>query len=235
MSLSTKDHLQELLIRSCNHDITFRNDEDNKPSTSNLFDVRNAITGIGPIRHSRFLEEKKWPPREMRCDQGIDRRIPATIKAWTATSSLQPLANQIHRPPMCVDDDILMMQPSRWSTNRLQTMQLQRSSLENQPKPVTPEVEENIASLMKNKIEEKEWLPNLQLSLSHSFKKDEKKKGHDSPREVNINLSLSLSSPSSSSREQAQSSEKQMDADQNKNFCSLQTNCSNKVTMRLST
>ncbi|KAJ4975635.1 hypothetical protein NE237_000741 [Protea cynaroides] len=205
---STKD---QGMFRSFNHDIIFRNDD--KPSTSNLFDVTNAITGIGPIRHSHFLEEKKWPPREMICNQGKDRRIPETI-AWTSTT-LQPVVNQIHHPPMCADE-ILTMQPSGLSPNKLQL----QSSPAIQPKLVIPEAEA-IASMKNKKMEDNEWLPNLQLSLSNNFNKEDKKKGHDSQREVNINLSLSLSP--SSSREQVQPSEKQMDTDQNNN-CSLHTN-----------
>lgn len=33
--------------------------------SSHLFDLRNAISWNGPIRPNRFLEEKKWPPRQM--------------------------------------------------------------------------------------------------------------------------------------------------------------------------
>ncbi|XP_042479371.1 uncharacterized protein LOC122060242 isoform X2 [Macadamia integrifolia] len=195
MFLSMKD---QGLFRTSNHDIIFRNDE--KPSTSHLFDVRNAITATaGPIRRSHFLEEKRWPPRELIGNQAKDRmRNPASI-AWAGTSS-QPLINQIHGPPppqlqqpprpMCVDE-IHTMQPKYEPPFRLE---LQRS-LRNQPKPIMPKAED-IANIEKNKTEEKECLPNLQLSLSQSFKEDDKKGGHDSPREVNINLSLSLT-PSS--------------------------------------
>ncbi|KAJ4981864.1 hypothetical protein NE237_032701 [Protea cynaroides] len=220
MSLSTKE---QGLFRSSNHDIIFRNDE--KPSTSHLFDVRNAITGIGPIQGIHFLEEKKWPPREIIGNQGKDRKVPANI-AWASTS-LQPVANQT-----------LKMQPYGWSINNNSDsnscdpvvisddfepeyeppfrLELQGSQ-GNQPKPIVL------------KTKEKEGLPNLQLSLSHNFNEDDKKKSHDSLREVNINLSLSLSP--SSSRGEAKPSEKRMDTDQNKNW-SLQTNCS-KATLRL--
>ncbi|XP_043700293.1 uncharacterized protein LOC122651014 [Telopea speciosissima] len=247
MTESTKDHG---LFRSSNHDIIFKQDE--KQSTSHLFDVRNAITGIGPTRRSHFLEEKRWPPREMIVNQGKDRRIPANIDWAGSTPDYLPtwgaISHGSHRSwgagPTSTSSQPLTMQPSEWSTNNNSiTIKLSHS---NSCDPVVisddfePEYEppfrlevqrslgnepkaEEIAGIKKNKREEKKWLPNLQLSLSQNFKEEDKKGGHDSPpREVNINLSLSLFP--SSSREQAQPSEKQiMDSDQIKNW-SLQTN-----------
>lgn len=89
----------------------FQNKE--KTSSSHLFDVRDAITGNGPIRRSQFLEEKKWPPRDIIGNQGKDREIPTNIAR--ASSSSQPLANQIHQMSMCADA-AHAQQPSRWNT-----------------------------------------------------------------------------------------------------------------------
>lgn len=111
-------------------------------------------------------------------------------------------------------------------------MQLQ-SSPANQPKPVTEErleIQDN-ASPKKNKMKEKEWFPNLQLSLSHNFDSSNEKKVHESASEINTLLSLSLSP--SSSKQQAQPSEKHRDIVETKTW-SLQTNCSN-AALRLST
>ncbi|KAI3848445.1 hypothetical protein MKX03_007783 [Papaver bracteatum] len=45
-------------------------------TSSHLFDLRNAISGNGPIKPSQFLEEKKWPPRQMMTSVSTMKSMP---------------------------------------------------------------------------------------------------------------------------------------------------------------
>ncbi|KAF8409060.1 hypothetical protein HHK36_005132 [Tetracentron sinense] len=220
---------------------------EHKASTSHL--------GNGPIRPSQFLEEKKWPPRQMISNQGKNREIPLTI-SW-ASSSSQHLARQIRPTPMSLGSTYTF-QSSGWNPRTSSSdrqfesnlhdpiiisdgfepefeppfrLELQRLR-ENQPHPITKgvlQIEENTS--IEKKLKEREWLPNLQLSLSHNSGIDDGKKARESTEEIDTMLSLSLSP--SSSRQQSQPSEKHREISQTKTW-SLQTNC-NKATLRLST
>lgn len=58
---------------------------------SHVFDVRNLISGKGPpIRPSRFLEEKKWPPRETIRNQRNGEKTCVDM-TWDRIGSHQPL------------------------------------------------------------------------------------------------------------------------------------------------
>lgn len=61
----------------------------NKLTSSHLFDVREAVTRNGPIRPSRFLEERKWPPPEM-IENQVKDRINLSNKSSDATYLAQP-------------------------------------------------------------------------------------------------------------------------------------------------
>ena len=84
-------------------------------TNSHLFDVRDGETGIMPIHTSRFLEEKKWPLRDLIENQGKGRNSSLNI-CWDGGYS-ELLSNQMHQKPISVGGNNYTIQPSVRSTN----------------------------------------------------------------------------------------------------------------------
>lgn len=105
-SLWRKDSELDLMSTDWNKD---------RSTNSHLFDVRDGGTGIVPIHTSRFLEEKKWPPRELIENQGKGRNNSQNI-CWDGSYS-ELLSNQMHPKIISVGGNNYAMQPSIWSTN----------------------------------------------------------------------------------------------------------------------
>ncbi|XP_077211091.1 uncharacterized protein LOC143846524 [Tasmannia lanceolata] len=221
------------------HDMIFRNGI--KPMTSHLFDVRDAITN-GPIRHPhQFLQEKRWIPHEMVGNQGKDWKLPTNFE-WIGSSS-HPLAHAIPTGqnsvnanygihPFGANNNNSKRQFQYNLDNPLMTINGIKSQfeaplqLERLPAKKPISIIEGIYRFGKNnKMQEMEWFPNLQLSLSHM-------KEEENEREIDSELSLSLSPPSY--KKQEQPNDNQMDAQKNE-IQFLQTDSSKKATLRPST
>lgn len=65
--------------------------------SSHMFSAREAMTRVnGPIRLSRFLEEKRWPPREMIGNHMTVRRHSLNISWGDTIDGAQP--NSVRSP-----------------------------------------------------------------------------------------------------------------------------------------
>ncbi|MED6151392.1 hypothetical protein PIB30_082048 [Stylosanthes scabra] len=133
-----------------------------------------AGSRITPMRPSRFLEEKKWPPFETHWKF---KRLPITnniIPTTLASSQLSSTAvNLVHQFPTTTATTT----PSDFITfgdTRIRDY-LSNSKLNN-----------NQDKLQK----EKQWVPDLQLGLSHHPKDGDNNDGTGTP-EINTKLSLS--------------------------------------------
>lgn len=96
------------------HDLVFRNG--GKPSSSHLFDVRNAITGNGSMRSHQFIEEKRWPRHETLRNQGNNGNARADLE-WIGSNSQLPSRSFISMP---VSVDPICNTRSSGSNSRLQ-------------------------------------------------------------------------------------------------------------------
>ncbi|XP_059290525.1 uncharacterized protein LOC132044053 isoform X2 [Lycium ferocissimum] len=130
----------------------------------------NGRREIGSIKSSQFLEEKRWPPHEFMPNQWEEKK--ADLSDICSAKNSQYLLQQNN-----------VVQPySKWNC-RYNTFE------QNLVKPFKIEIKED------KSLEEKEWLPDLQLKLSRSTdNKNEKKKDQS-----DINTMLSLSLPTYSS------------------------------------
>lgn len=126
--------------------------------SSHLFDLRNAISWNGPIRPNRFLEEKKWPPRQM-------------MTSVNTMSSLSLELNNDNNTDKRFRSD---SNYHRISSNSFQHPQFGLDKLTTVlAKERRDEMVENIdimsSSCMGDKREQ-ESMPNLQLSLSQNLR-----------------------------------------------------------------
>ncbi|XP_034701416.1 putative two-component response regulator ARR21 [Vitis riparia] len=229
-SLWTKDSELDLMSTDWNKD---------RSTNSHLFDVRDGGTGIVPIHTSRFVEEKKWPPRELIENQGKGRNNSLNI-CWDGSYS-ELLSNQMHPKPISFGGNNYAMQPSIWSTNpSIINKQLQSNRCnplflsnsfepefespfrvelhrlqEKQPQSINEMVLQAEESAFVDRFKEKKQLPDLQLSLSHNFEigNEVNINPRESTKEISTMLSLSVAN--SSSRKQAQSSENRRDLEVN--------------------
>ncbi|KAI3912335.1 hypothetical protein MKW98_023204 [Papaver atlanticum] len=120
---------------------------------SHLFDLRNTISGNGPIKPSQFLEEKKWPPRQMmtsmssfslKVGNNTDKRFRSDLNDHRISSSC--------------------FQHPQFGLDKLTTV------LANERRD---EMVENIEIMIPSCIvdkREQERVPDLQLSLSQSLR-----------------------------------------------------------------
>ncbi|EEF28420.1 conserved hypothetical protein [Ricinus communis] len=146
----------------------------------------------GPLRPSRFLEEKRWPPFEMVKNRWKIAKNYADV-TWPNNTSSPPEAHQI--------GDLLsgsVETPYRWEREVGNNKMVNQSSLDSRDSshgfncfkaafepPFRLEV--NKDKLLK----EKEWLPDLQLRLSQRVGMDENKSHCRSTQEISTKLSLS--------------------------------------------
>ncbi|KAJ8616496.1 hypothetical protein MRB53_035868 [Persea americana] len=209
------------------NDMIFRNGS--KPSSSHLFDVRDVITGNGTVRPHQFIEEKRWPAtREIMGIQGNDGRAFSDVEWIRSQSFVKNCKNQF---PINLHESTIVAS----STDEPKFESPVQLQLQEQPanKPMAV-IEENLGKeangeLEKRTLNEKEWLPNLQLSLRQNLGDGGGKEKCDrNVKEINSALSLSLSLPSS--KQQGHPSN-----DGEPEFQFLGTDSSNKATTRLST
>ncbi|XP_034697519.1 uncharacterized protein LOC117923371 isoform X3 [Vitis riparia] len=187
-----------------------------RPSTSNPNHVLEAIAQNRPTRPSRFLEEKKWPPRELIGN-------PWREKTRTNAAS-QSLVHQICTTPRSVGATLTYSkQPSVWSPANEERLGQFQSHL-HYPKIIssisTPQFEPpfRLESNQEKRLKEEEWLPDLQLRLSQRSANEEDSH-HKTKYEMNTMLSLSPYS----SRQQEQPTEKQKEETQTKAWPSQTT------------
>ncbi|XP_077229392.1 uncharacterized protein LOC143862269 [Tasmannia lanceolata] len=223
------------------HDMILRNS--GRSMASHLFNVRNAITENGAIKHShQFLEENRCHPHEMAGNRGKDKEMCANFE-WIGSSS-QPIAHAIPIAPV----NGYCMHPfgeNNYNSNRNQfrpnlnnqliitnslkqfepPLQIERQAV-NEPVSII----EGVDSIGRKKMKEMGWFPSLQLSLSHNMEEEDDMGGYEDESEMDSGLSLSLSPPSS--KKQEQPNENQIEAAE---LQYLQTKGSKKAAMRLST
>ncbi|XP_059664278.1 uncharacterized protein LOC132310055 [Cornus florida] len=194
-----------------------------EPFDFRAYSPRDAITGNnGPIRCSRFLEEKRWPPREM-----IGNHGKGFFKFSSDGTKFEVMSNKINPKPMPISStgSYGTTQPSIWNTGAATTIKQFPSNtcnpmfFSNRFEPDLPfhrKLQENQPTSMNNEVvfqTEKntrgDWFPNLKLSLSHDHFEKGDKMNNDHHRGNDINTVLSLSLSSTLSRQLAQSSGKQ--------------------------
>ncbi|MCL7044339.1 hypothetical protein MKW94_009182 [Papaver nudicaule] len=223
---------------------------------SHLFDLRNAISGNGPMRPSRFLEEKKWPPRQMMGgnqpkvvsadmfsspDSAVVRRMEYTSSIDTM-SSLSLKLNTTEKPfGYDVNDHRIIsscFQHPQFELDKLATVpsNAQRDEM----------VESNIkitSSSCRGGTREQESMPNLQLSLSQTNSSDrsmlETSKTTRTKDQINTALCLSLFPTSGEINEQQQQQQqhhKDSSSITSNLWCLQRNNCSssnnNKASVR---
>ncbi|KAK9132134.1 hypothetical protein Scep_011662 [Stephania cephalantha] len=190
--------------------------------SSFLTDVRNngsTTTGV-PLKPRRYLEEKRWPPCEWIINQQKQRSWPSISssphhlaqKIWGSSSSMSTAdANYMTKQPC-----LWNYSPSSIANNLFQPNYHDPAFIRNRNEPeVEPlftrlqskqtnmgmhQVEET--TRMEKPMKEKEWLPNLHLSLSRNYEVDgaKNKVVRESAKEIDTALTLSLF-PASQSQE----------------------------------
>ncbi|KAI6697233.1 hypothetical protein NL676_017352 [Syzygium grande] len=185
----------------------FKNRHKLDGSTTSLFSMkadglmRNNMRGL--MRPSRFLEEKKWPPREfigshvtrtrscsnIYLDDAYNSSIAQPSSIWSTMNKFNQTNSCTHMHISSSAGDIVgksQLEPS--SRLEFRRLQERRMLLNNED-----------ASPCSERAKEKKWLPDLQLSLS----RNEFVRNLDELRrkEADTTLSLSLASPCSSSQQ----------------------------------
>ncbi|KAK9267429.1 hypothetical protein L1049_009855 [Liquidambar formosana] len=161
---------------------------------SNEIQAMDATTRNGPVRPSRFLEEKRWPPFEMLGNQWKDKKI-TTNNTWSNASS-QPQVHHTHSKPRSTGATYYT-RPSEWnSENNTKIRQFQSNS--HDPIILSNRFESDFEPPFRlelnqeKRLKDKEWLPDLQLRLSQRVGNNDEKNHHKSSHEINTMLSLSL-------------------------------------------
>lgn len=163
--------------------------------------TRNNVRGL--MRPSRFLEEKKWPPREfigshvtrtrscsnIYLDDAYNSSTAQPSSIWSTMNKLNQTISGTHRHISSSAGEIVgesQLEPS----SRLEFRRLQERRMQLKSEDASPSLE---------RAKQKKWLPDLKLSLSH----DEFVRNFDELRrkEADTTLSLSLASPCSSSQQ----------------------------------
>ncbi|KAI3991452.1 hypothetical protein MKX01_000539 [Papaver californicum] len=197
--------------------------------SSHLFELRNAISGNGPIRPSQFLEEKKWPPRQMMTSMNTMSSLSLKINN-TAGNRLRPDLNDHRISSGC-------FQHPQFGLDKL------TKATTNERRD---EMAENIESMSSSCIgdkREQESTPNLQLSLSQylpngddffnngnsSSSKLESTMTTRTNEQINTALCLSLFPTSQETNEQQRQQQQHKDSNSSTSnlWCLQRNNCSN--------
>ncbi|XP_068653691.1 uncharacterized protein [Aristolochia californica] len=227
---------------------------DGNPTTSHLFDVRDAIAGNKAFPHHHLAETARRSPCGILGDPA--KEMPSLNFDWIGSSS-QPFSYQI---PVSISANTNSIKHSYGSSNttnqkvfqvpssdailtsdRFQPWLAQPPRLELQRQPLNMpltvfgsmmEKEENDSpERKKKKIKEMVWLPNLQLSLSSNLN-EEKGEKDGNEKGIDSELTLSLSSPLSV--QLSQSSDREKDTPSS-GIQFLGTNSTNNAAGRMST
>ncbi|KAH7568772.1 hypothetical protein JRO89_XS06G0048100 [Xanthoceras sorbifolium] len=170
-----------------------------KSTTSNQIHVMDTSMRIGPIRPSRFLEEKRWPPFETINGRWKVNRSSVTKHTGddTCTQPLQVVHQNCTMPRSFVASfhtrPTGVMNPGN-NTTVMQFLSNSHDSL-SKLNSFKPEFEPpfRLDKLNEDKMsKDKEWLPDLQLRLSHTVGIDEEKPHcKNNSQEIDTKLSLS--------------------------------------------
>ncbi|XP_006449512.2 uncharacterized protein LOC18051238 [Citrus clementina] len=166
-----------------------------KAHSSNINVHANAM-GMGPMRPTRFLEEKRWPPFEMinigRWKAAANSNRYNNLKNDKITTRcFQPQA--AHQPTPLGERE-----PYTYGTRPVGTHAMITQFLSNSHDSAAKfnsfehpfRLELNRDEML---IKEKEWLPDLQLRLMSQRVGIDDAKSHCNPREISTKLKLSLS------------------------------------------
>ncbi|XP_027111943.1 uncharacterized protein [Coffea arabica] len=162
-----------------------------KSCNSSIFHAMHGATRYGPIRPSSFLEEKRWPPREFSSHHLKEKRVDPTASKW-ANAPFQPLYNQFHQPENSAGATYFM-QRANW--NRRDSLTAERVETNGNNPANIVKIESPYRHQMMNEhkiLDGKEWLPDLQLSLSRSLGNYKDMAQNKGESDVNTRLSLSL-------------------------------------------
>ncbi|KAK9153047.1 hypothetical protein Sjap_000527 [Stephania japonica] len=183
--------------------------------SSLLTDVRNNgnSTGVQPLKPRCYLEEIRWPPREWIVNQQKHKSWPSSIsssphhlaqKIWGSSSmSTADHANYMTKQPCLWNHS-----PSSIANNLFQPNYhdptFARNGNEPEFEPLFTRLESKQINVgmhqveettrMEKPMKEKEWLPNLHLSLSPNYDGDggKNKVVRESGKEIDSALTLSL-------------------------------------------
>ncbi|GMY37522.1 putative myb family transcription factor [Fagus crenata] len=167
-----------------------------KSTASNQIHAMDINMRIGPMKPSRFLEEKRWPPDDMLNGQWkVKRSTSHTNITWDSTSS----QSLMHCTGTKFVGETYSTRPTEWNFgNNTKARQLLSSSddLVRNSNSFKPQFEPPFRlELNQEKMLNKEPLPDLQLRLSQRVGKEDKEahgngKGKGT-NEISTNLSLS--------------------------------------------
>lgn len=229
------------------HGMIFR--KDGKPSTSHLFDVTDATAGTGNMRTShQVLEERRWLPGEMISNERLEGNrigsfdligsssipLPTNPISTDSTLGWKRISNycdsnyKIHSNsyvPIVINDSL---KPQFENPFQLELHKHPMSKPITKSEGMFAKKENHTTEVKRMRMTmERDWTPNMQLSLSPNLANDEgtSKKGVETGEEVDSMLSLSLSPPISLQQETAKPVEIQF----------LQKGSSNKAALGLST
>ncbi|KAL5732076.1 hypothetical protein ACHQM5_004733 [Ranunculus cassubicifolius] len=195
---------KDLSLRSSLCNIAFPHDK-NISMNQQLFDRRNAMSGNQPIRHSRFLEQKRWPPREMIDNHTMHQKMSNSVTRAGCSAQNPPHINW----GTSMSTEFTNSKHHSWwnQSNNIDNESLWMKV--NQSKQTFEET-----------MKEKECSPNLQLSLSREVvKSKEEEKVSRSTNGINTALSLSLFPSSTRQLQETQQPIEQMkDSSQSKSW-----------------
>ncbi|KAL5793601.1 hypothetical protein ACOSP7_002195 [Xanthoceras sorbifolium] len=175
-------------------------------SHSQILDMEEEITRNGAIRPSRFLEEKKWPPREIIGNQKLSINNPL-ISNWDDNFAVRSSSTCIARA-INIDDQL---QPNTFNSIFMSSIDSYDSKFENsRPLEVTSLFPSDLIQIHVQRMplvrcesgNQEEKSPDLQLSLFHNMDHDDRNQ-KSSTEEINTMLSLSSSCSWSSTTQQA--------------------------------
>ncbi|WOL02086.1 hypothetical protein Cni_G10805 [Canna indica] len=204
------------------HDMVFS--KDRKPSTSHLFDARDAIsTSTG----SSLDQGRRWSPAEItasHCVEGnkvdwigssrhpLAKAVPMnpvsgnTLFGWKGNSN-NLFSNSMQSDPIAIDDRLEPQSQSSFKLESHKHKEINEAMRNFEDMLARVQVPTNEAKKMRmtsTMSTEKDWTAALQLSLRSSLENDgdhyNEKKSHET-EEVNSVLSLSLSLPTSIQQE----------------------------------
>ncbi|KAH7577057.1 hypothetical protein JRO89_XS01G0199200 [Xanthoceras sorbifolium] len=162
-------------------------------SHSQILDMEEEITRNGAIRPSRFLEEKKWPPREIIGNQKLSINNPL-ISNWDDNFAVRSSSTCIARA-INIDDQL---QPNTFNSIFMSSIDSYDSKFENS----RPLEVQRMPLVRCESGNQEEKSPDLQLSLFHNMDHDDRNQ-KSSTEEINTMLSLSSSCSWSSTTQQA--------------------------------
>ncbi|KAK2642457.1 hypothetical protein Ddye_024220 [Dipteronia dyeriana] len=165
-------------------------------TTSNQIHVMDTSTRMGPIRPSRFLEEKRWPPLEYgrwKVNRSLTKDTVANVcsqpQAQQNCTTSRSFGASFHARPTGENPRNHTMVRQFLSNSHDSVSKLNSYKPEFDPPFRLDKMQLNEDKMLKDK----EWLPDLQLRLSHRVGIDHEEKPPHCKNSQEINTKLSLS------------------------------------------